>query len=35
MRIIASLLPIVSVHGEGPYPKRGDPVMQNIVELKK
>jgi len=35
MRIVASLLPILSVYGEEPHPMRGDPVTQNITDLKK
>jgi len=35
MRIVASFLPILSVHGEGPHRMRGDPVTQNITDLKK
>ena len=35
MRNIASLHPRPSVHGEEPYPTRGDPVfVQNTADLK-
>jgi len=30
-----SLHPRPSMHGEEPYPMRGDPVMQNTADLKE
>jgi len=35
MRIIASLCPRPSVHGEEPHPMRCDPVVQNTADLKE
>jgi len=35
MQIIASLHPRPYVRGEEPHPTSGDPVVQNIVELKE
>ena len=35
MRDIASLHPRPSVRGEEPNPTRGDPVVQNTVDLKE
>jgi len=35
MRNAVPLHPRPSVHGEEPYPTRGDPITQNTADLKE